>query len=221
MRPRTDAECHSLPHVTTTGDANWDPRALDLDLDVDGDDDWCDAIPDDVDHSALFDAFGDHKGRMPDLEVSAVNVWFDAVAPAQDTRIQMEEATFFCSEHAFQVRHFDEDNFAAVLLVNNAEVVDAAPDKTPVVGDVPPDDQALCDEWHEALSGLAGDAPADDVQVHAFTVQDPDYEKSRPLFGWMNAKTVKKTFENTAQHARIIGTPGQACRILSGLAGLT
>jgi hypothetical protein len=115
----------------------------------------------------------------------------------------MEEATFFCSEHAFQVRHFDNDDFAAVLLVNDTEVVDATPDKTPVVGDVPPDDQALYDEWYEALSGLADDAPADDVQGCTFTVQDPDYEKLRPLFGWMNAKTVKKTFENTTQHARM------------------
>jgi hypothetical protein len=171
-------------------------------LDIDDDDDWYDAIADNVDHSALFDAFGDYKGRTPDLEVSAADVWFDTLTPEQDTRIQMEEATFVCSEHAFQVRHFDNDDFAAVLLVNDTEVIDTT-DKTPVVEDVPPDDQALYDEWYEALSGLADDAPADDVQGRTFTVQDPDYEKLRPLFGWMNAKTVKKTFEHTTQHARM------------------
>jgi hypothetical protein len=80
MRPCTDAEYDSLPHVILTGDDNWDPRALDLDIDED--DDWYDAIADNVDHSALFDAFGDYKGRTPDLEVSAVDVWFDAITPA-------------------------------------------------------------------------------------------------------------------------------------------
>ncbi len=34
-------------------------------------------------------------------------------------------------------------------------------------------------------------------------VQDHAYDKLRPMFGWMKAKTVKKTFKHTTQHARM------------------
>jgi hypothetical protein len=36
-----------------------------------------------------------------------------------------------------------------------------------------------------------------------FKALHPDYDKLRPLFGWMNTKTIKKTFEQTTQYARM------------------
>jgi hypothetical protein len=142
MRPYTDEEFDSLPHVVLTGDSNWDPRILDLD--IDDDDDWYDAIADNVDHAALFDVFGEYKGRTPDLEVSAADIWFDTVTPDQYTRTQMEDATFVCSEHAFCARHLDNDDFDAVFLVNDTEVAEAS---APIpVKDDAPSDQVLYDE---------------------------------------------------------------------------
>jgi hypothetical protein len=49
MRPYTDVEYELLPHVIITGDVDWDPRVLDFD--IDDDDDWYDAISDNVNHS--------------------------------------------------------------------------------------------------------------------------------------------------------------------------
>jgi hypothetical protein len=81
-----------------TSDVDWDQRLLDFDID-DGDD-WYDASSDNMNHSELVDAFGNYKGRTTELEVSSANTWFDTVTPDQYTRVQLEEATIVCSEHA-------------------------------------------------------------------------------------------------------------------------
>jgi hypothetical protein len=75
MRPCTDVEYESLPHVILTSDVDWDPQVLDFD--IDDNDDWYDTISDNVNHSELFDAFGYYKGRTTGLEVSSADTWFD------------------------------------------------------------------------------------------------------------------------------------------------
>jgi hypothetical protein len=77
-----------------------------------------------MNHTELVDAFGDYKGRTTELEVSSANTWFDTVTPDQYTRVQSEEATIVCSEHAYRVHHFDNDDFNTVLLVNDTDLVD-------------------------------------------------------------------------------------------------
>ena len=62
--PFTDEEWDSLPHVILTGDADWDPSVLDLDLDKNNT--WFDAISD-LPHDKLpsaFDEFGDYNKRV-------------------------------------------------------------------------------------------------------------------------------------------------------------
>jgi hypothetical protein len=66
MRPHTDAEFDSLPHVILTSDVDWNPRVLDFD--IDNDDAWCDAISDNANHSELFDVFGNYKGRLDEFK---------------------------------------------------------------------------------------------------------------------------------------------------------
>ncbi len=191
MRPYTDAEFDSLPHVILTSDVDWDPRILDFD--IAGDDAWFDAISDDVDHSALFDAFGDYKHRPPHIDISLADTWFDTSTPDQHARIQMEVATVTCSEHAHLASQLDNDDLDAVLLVNDTEMLPSDgsdTDEVPVL----PDPTTEPDE-------IAGG------QARTFKVQDPDYEKLRPLFGWMPTKTIRKTFENTTQFARMPNSP--------------
>ena len=89
------------------------------------------------------------------------------------------------------------DNFADVFFVNDTKDVDEAVDNVdpvkPPLEDVPPDDN---------IDNATG---TDDARARTFKVQDPDYyEKLRPLFGYMNTKTIKTTFENTTQYARIL-----------------
>ena len=152
---------------------------------------------DNVNHSELFDAFGDYKGRTTKLEVSSADTWFDTVTPDQYARVQLEEATIVCSEHAYRVHHFDNDDFDAVLLVNDTKLVNTT---GPVTGD----DHAHSDQDTSRNTGWdTNDEDNTDTQGRIFKVQDPDYDKLRPLFGWMNTKTIKKTFEQTTQYARM------------------
>jgi hypothetical protein len=90
MRPYTDVEYKSLPHVIITSNVDWDPWVLDFD--IDDNDDWYDAISDNMNHSELFDVFGDNKGCTTGLEVSSANTWFDTFTPDQYARVQLEEA---------------------------------------------------------------------------------------------------------------------------------
>jgi hypothetical protein len=103
MRPYTDVEYESPPHVILTCDVDWNKRLLDFDIDIK--DDWYEASSDNMNHSELVDAFGDYKGRTTELEVSPANTWLDTVTPDQYTRVQLEEATIVCSQHAYRVHH--------------------------------------------------------------------------------------------------------------------
>jgi len=62
--PFTDEEWESLLHVVLTGDADWDPSVLDLDLDDNAA--WFDVITN-LPHDKLpsaFDEFGDYNKRI-------------------------------------------------------------------------------------------------------------------------------------------------------------
>ena len=63
-----------------------------------------------IDHSELFSAFGDYKRDIH-------QIW------------EISSATFVCDEHhAYGMHHFNSDDFGAVLLVNDTEIVDAPND---------------------------------------------------------------------------------------------
>ena len=47
LRPYSDKEWDTLPHVTLTSEVEWDPSVLDLD--IDDDKEWYDTISDDPD----------------------------------------------------------------------------------------------------------------------------------------------------------------------------
>ena len=204
MRPYTDHELDSLPHVILTSDDDWDPRVLDFDIDHDNA--WYDAISDNVDPSALFDVFGEYKGRITALDVSSAETWFDTITPDQYFRAQMEQATIVCSEHAFRVHHFDNNDFDAVLLVNATESMDSPSPASPLLA---PSESDTTSSTTGPVTACADTAqiPADVDTVEAtgrlLKVHEPDYDKLRPLFGWLSTKTIKKTFEQTTQHARM------------------
>jgi hypothetical protein len=63
VRPYTDEEWDTLPHVILTSDVDWDPTVLDHNLD--DDDKWFDAVSDlQTDPTTnLFDEFGNYRKR--------------------------------------------------------------------------------------------------------------------------------------------------------------
>eukprot|EP00980_Cylindrotheca_fusiformis_P023113 scaffold10147_cov126-Cylindrotheca_fusiformis.AAC.1 len=90
----------------------------------------------------------------------------------------MDEMTYTCSEHSLYVSLADHGTFDDVLLVNTYATSD--PDTSEH------DDTSSDDDW-----------------FRQFRRSIPDYGKLRPLFGWLPTKTIKKTFENTTQYARL------------------
>ena len=86
MRPYTDSEWDSLPHVVWTGDSDWDPTVLDHRLEDDTH--WFDAITDleARPFTNLFDEFGNYRNRVlvqhTELASSShyVPTFFDALA---------------------------------------------------------------------------------------------------------------------------------------------
>jgi hypothetical protein len=180
--------------VILTSNVDWNPRFLDFD--IDDDDDWYDASSDNMNHAELFDAFHNYTGRTTKLEVSSTNTWFDTVTPDQYTRVQLEEATIVCSKHAYCVHHFDNDDFDAVILVNDTKLVDTT-------GPATEDDDAHSDQDMSNTKPDTDNGDHANARSRIFKVQDPDYDKFRPLSGWRNIKTIKKTLEQTTQYARM------------------
>ena len=64
IRPFTDREWDTLPHVILTGDKDWDPRVLDHS--IEDDDKWYDAISDDIGLEVMdkFDEFGNYRNTV-------------------------------------------------------------------------------------------------------------------------------------------------------------
>ena len=58
-------------------------------------------------------------------------------------------------------------------------------------------------EQNRAIHTLSilSDIPTSSVQKHNQQPTTIDYNKSKPYFGWVNAATIKKTFENSTQWA--------------------
>ena len=64
LRPYTDTEWETLPHIIWTRDSDWDPSIFDHEFDEDGDE-WYDALMDHAEnpHRELFDEFGNYRKR--------------------------------------------------------------------------------------------------------------------------------------------------------------
>jgi hypothetical protein len=70
-------------------------------------------------------------------------------------------------------------------------------------GPVMEDDDAHYDQDMSNTEPDTDDDDNADARSRIFKVQDPDYDNFRPLFGWMNTKTIKKTLDQTTQYTRM------------------
>ena len=79
LRPYTDKEWETLPHVFLKSEEDWDSSKLDLE--VDSDDNWYDAIADDNDYTInqKFDEFGNYRDRVEVQEATSTYSIHDVV----------------------------------------------------------------------------------------------------------------------------------------------
>ena len=109
LRPYTDAEWDTLPHIIVTSDLDWDPTVLDCP--AEDSQEWIDVQSDfsDTLNSPLFDEFGDYRKREI---VSSHDLFFfdsNAYPHEEDT----ENVILRCMRHSQS---------------NNAEIVKEEPD---------------------------------------------------------------------------------------------
>jgi Reverse transcriptase (RNA-dependent DNA polymerase) len=156
IRPYTDHEWESLPHVFLTSETEWDPTVLDHDLLED--EQWFDAVSDptpDPLATSPFDEFGNYRHHIT-VQKSFQELLDDNI-----------EKCIYAAHHQ------------TVISCYNALVQDA---------DVPQDNV---------------DHPLISMPPRLLSTKAPDYASLRPLFGWLSTDTIKKTFENTTQYARL------------------
>ena len=196
MRPYTDEEWDTLPHVEWTSDIDWDPTVLDQT--ITNKETWYDTVSDleDLVIHSPFDEFGNFKDREAELH------FFDVgEISASDDYAELSDIDDIIDKASGVI-------FAHELQRTSTSTSSDSPDLSdPTLSD-PPDPKTP--------SGV----PQRPTKVKA---KQRDYESLRPFFLHQSADVIKRTFEATTQYARTnIGslqlkktfkTPFAACNV--------
>ena len=96
MRPFTDKEWETLPHVHWTQDKDWDPSVLDHAL-GDHDEEWFDAVTDitELPNKHLFDEFGNYRRRTATVENHIIEPYSDLSIAINARNVQAQEMESF------------------------------------------------------------------------------------------------------------------------------
>jgi hypothetical protein len=117
MRPYTDLEWDTLPHIIWTHEDAWDPCVLDHSLD--DNEQWFDSISEPVEPPffALFDEFGDYRHRVlvQNVETHDVAEYTPSFFDAYDT-----PASYGPNESIDQLVY---DNNRPLLMVNSGTIL--------------------------------------------------------------------------------------------------
>ena len=94
LRPYTDEEWKTLPHVHWTRDSDWDPAIFDHEFD--DDDEWYDAV---MNHGDLFDDVGNYRHRQGVVAAEHIS------APTDSLQSYVDEGTVvdICVAHSHQI----------------------------------------------------------------------------------------------------------------------
>ncbi|KAG7336583.1 reverse transcriptase RNA-dependent DNA polymerase [Nitzschia inconspicua] len=157
MRPPTDKEFDTLPHIMMTSDTTWGPAVLDFDREEE-DDQWFDAIEHQEAHpySELFDEYGNYRRCV------TVQLWDTLCHPSSDPQEHLIDQCIVHANCERELFFFDAQSHS----INET---------SPLV------------------------APSTPRMSSNST---PDFEKLRPMFGWISIETIKRTFQHTTQLAR-------------------
>ena len=188
IRPFTDTEWDSFPHVIMTNDVDWDPSVLDYAHD---DENWFDLVRDGVDTTIPqpdYDQYGNLRFHVIDVQSAYITARYDS-DPSRDL------------DFIFGDRDIDDIIDQAVYYDVYNGVVIPAVDQDPEGHRF---EQALVE--HVEQDPGHPDPPIRPIRPRDLQRQIPDYERLRPYFGWISAEQVKLTLQHTTQYARLPGT---------------
>ena len=162
IRPYTDLEFDTLPHVIMTSDHDWDPSILDC-----GPDDVTKALDahDLLQERPIHENFNQSGEYMDRYVVTSVDV-----------------------SHPIM----EEQILPSSLMFRRAEHITPADDGMDIPTDDPTD---TVEDKSSTVSPLKGPRKVSNVE--------PDYEKLRPFFAYQPVESIKHTWLNSTQFARI------------------
>ena len=117
IRPYTDKEWETLPHVIWTSDEEWDPTVLDHT--IKDDEEWYDATTDMQEGiiQSPFDEFGNYRKREVDLH------FFDAEQGQMSDEAADYAAVYHATEHQMHAREPNYEALHPFFLYQAADVV--------------------------------------------------------------------------------------------------
>jgi hypothetical protein len=149
MRPYTDAEWETLPHVILTSDVEWDPRALDYDPVVQ-DEDWVDTLRQYAKpspHDELFCDEGDYrKVGLPRVQRYRANEEIDTCLHFFDATDDPSDVQPMAQEQFFDAEDGDDDDTNFLLPTNEYQDID----------DLIEDDCIICAQYHNIKASFGG-----------------------------------------------------------------
>ena len=157
IRPYTDQEFDTLPHVILTSELEWDPSVLDHTFKED--EQWGETPT----YKSQFDEVGDYTQRV----ILHHNMYFER----QDgnTTANVIDQCIYATHASTTITDQEGNTFYDA----HQHDITEAPTSTQVI------------------------TPKTTVK------RSPDFQLLRPLFGWMSADIIQKTFEHTTQYARL------------------
>jgi transposase InsO family protein len=185
LRPFTDLEWDSLPHVVMTSDVDWDPSTLDGEFPLNGDEEFFDASA--YDNDTNFDARGDY--RLGTIVASARLVHDDAALLATtvlpDTMLVVQDFDHspFPDDHDADGKHGGSTN-------------EFHQDPPPPAQPPPRDSDDIVDTNSEPTTVFKSISP------HV-AKNEPDPNALRHFFAFLPADIVEKTLKRTTQYARV------------------
>ena len=173
MRPYTDDEWDTTPHVFFTSELEWNPTVLDHVLT--DDDQWYDAVTDlEADPTMnLYDEFGNYRRRV--VVQCAENGSTDQTVPYEG----IDDLIDRCAYSAYHTSIFKDFPPDVIENYQHENFVDSY------------------DDSHDETTTTACSSPRQTSK------KEPDFALLRPLFGWLSADIIKSTFSSTTQYGRL------------------
>ena len=192
LRPYTDEEWNSLPHVFLTSEETWDPSVLDLDISDDSN--WFNSvIHEDLDdpHS-LFDDVGNYRQRVH-IQSTSISHLEDSV----DTCVM-----YHTNKHLlFDINWSQLDPIPTISSSSDwCTTPSYTTSSTTLATNCDQPQRSDTNHFYYNVFNGEQSLPTKPVRV---TPSTPDYEKQRPLFGWLPVDTIKRTYDLTTQYGRI------------------
>ena len=186
MRPYTDTEWDTLPHVIMTSDVDWDPAILDGEFPLTGQEPFFDAR--NYNNGTNFDAVGSY--RKGTIVASARTLYND---PILQTTVLPDELLV---THEFPSDVTDPavtTDLPRPDVPKAVQTLAADPDVDTILPD-PPDD-ITPDETAPAVVFK-------NISPHV-APHEPDPETLRPFFAFLPTEIVRRTLQATTQYARV------------------